>query len=370
MAASIWEHFNIIRDTREGPATKHRLHDILVLSICSVICGAEHWTHMEEFGKSNEEWFRSFLELPHGIPSHDTFGRVFASLDPDAFESAFRDWVRAVAGESSGKHIAIDGKTVRRSFDRASEAKAIHMVSAWVRENSACFGQIKVNEKSNEITAIPELLKHLCLKGATVTIDAMGCQRKIAAQIVDQGGDYVFGLKGNQGTLLDDVKRFMDDALAREAEGIDRHETVEKGHGRVEKRTTHVCTDVAWLHRRHEWEGLGSMVVVDSERTIQGQKQEERRYFISSHRGARAQQLGEVIRSHWQVENGLHWMLDVNFGEDSCRVRVANAAENFSRVRRIALMLLKQEKSVKVGIKGKRLKAGWDRGYLLKILGL
>ena len=371
MSESIWEHFSIVRDPRDGPATRHRLQDIMAIAICAVICGAEHWTHIEEFAISNEEWFSQFLELPHGIPSHDTFGRVFAAMDPDEFEQAFQCWVHALAGSSAGKHLCIDGKTLRRSFDRASHKSAIHMVSAWVHENNACFGQIKVDEKSNEITAIPKLLQQLCLNEATVTIDAMGCQREIAAKIINKKGHYVFGLKGNQGTLHDDVKCYLDDALSNGFKcEFDRYETFEKDHGRIERSVTHVCEDIRWLKKHHDWDGLSSIAVVDSERTEAGETQSERRYFISSHSGRCAQKIGVLIRNHWRVENGLHWTLDVGFGEDDCRVRVKNAAENLSRVRRIALMLLKKDKSVKVGVKGKRLKAGWDRNYLLKILGI
>ncbi len=369
MSESIWEHFSIIRDPRNGPALRHRLQDIMAIAICAVICGAEHWTHISEFGKSNEKWFSGFLELPHGIPSHDTFGRVFAAMDPDEFERAFQSWVHALAGSSAGKHLCIDGKTLRRSFDRASEKCSIHMVSAWVHENSACFGQIKVAEKSNEITAIPKLLQQLCLDKATITIDAMGCQRAIAAKIIEKKGHYVFGLKGNQGSLHDDVKRYLDDALSNGFKcEHDTYETFEKSHGRLERRITHVCEDVEWIKKHHDWAGLSSIAVVESERKNGKETQYERRYFISSHSGVCAQKIGVLIRNHWRVENGLHWVLDVGFREDDCRVRVKNAAENLSRIRRIALMLLKQDKTVKVGVKGKRLKAGWDRDYLLKIL--
>lgn len=370
MSDSIWEHFSIIRDPRGGPAMRHSLADIMAIAICAVICGAEHWTHIEEFGKSNEDWFRTFLDLPHGIPSHDTFGRLFAAMDPDAFEQAFQAWVHALAGSCVGKHLALDGKTLRRSFDRAGEKSAVHMVSAWAHENSACFGQIRVDEKSNEITAIPKLLRQLCMKDTTITIDAMGCQRAIADEIVGRGGHYVFGLKGNQNALHDDVKQYLDDALATGFRcAHDVYETFEKDHGRIERRVTHTCGDVDWLRRRHDWAGLSSIAVVDTERIVDGATSHERRYFISSHSGQCAQKIGVLIRNHWRVENGLHWTLDVSFGEDDCRVRVENAAENLSRVRRIGLMLLKQDKTVKVGIKGKRLKAGWDRSYLLRVLG-
>jgi predicted transposase YbfD/YdcC len=368
MSGEIWDHFSVIRDPRIERAQKHNLQDILVITICSVICGADHWTHIEEFGKSNEEWFREFLELPHGIPSHDTFGRFFSALSPNLFEEAFQSWIKDVCGGTKNKQIAIDGKSIRKSFTRASKKNAIHMVSAWVCENETVFGQIKVDEKSNEITAVPKLLEMLDLEGAIVTIDAMGCQKKIAKKIVDGQGDYVLSLKGNQGNLHDDVKDYLDDAIVN-SKADDIYESVEKNHGRIEERKVWVVRDVDWIHRRHEgWSGLNSIVAVQSRRTIDGQTSKECRYFISSSKNKSAQELGAAIRNHWQVENNLHWSLDVSFREDDCRVRIENAAENFSRVRRIALSLIKLEKTAKVGVKGKRLKAGWNKEYLLKIL--
>lgn len=369
MDGSIWEHFAVIPDPRMERTKKHKLQDIFALVVCAVICGAEHWTHIEEFGKANEEWFRTFLELPHGVPSHDTFGRVFAALDPDGFERAFQAWVHDLAGSSSGKHISIDGKTLRRSFDRASSKAAIHMVSAWVYENHAVFGQVSVDDKSNEITAIPRLLGMLQLRQATVTIDAMGCQREISRQIVDKQGHYVLGLKANQQALYEDVKMYLDDSVRQGFSGEhDYYETCEKGHGRIETRRTWTSSEVGWLQGRHSWPGLSSIAAVECERDIEGQRTLERRYFISSHSGRCAQRLGVLIRNHWRVEAQLHWSLDVCFDEDGSRVRVDNAAENLSRVRRIAFMLLKQEKTAKVGVKGRRLMAGWDRNYLLKVL--
>ena len=368
MGESIWESFYLVRDPRVERTRKHELHDIMVIAICSVICGAEGWCEMEEFGLSNEDWFREFLDLPHGIPSHDTFGRVFAALDPDEFEAAFRSWVATVAETSAGKHISIDGKTLRRSFDTASRKAAVHMVSAWVHEDHACFGQIKVDEKSNEITAIPKLLDMLCLKGATVTIDAMGCQREISQRIVQKGGNYGICLKGNQGELHEDVKLFLDDAIERSAKDLDTYQTLDKGHGRIERRRTWATMDTEWLKARHEWPGLKSIAAVEARVKQKGKTASERRYFIGSFDRQCAQRFGVLARNHWSVENNLHWMLDVAFGEDDSRVRVGNAAENLSRVRRIALMLLKQEKTAKVGVKARRKKAGWDRSYLLKVL--
>lgn len=363
--------FRDLPDPRMAGKIAHKLHDILVITVCAVICGLEHWTQIEDFGKAHEAWFRTFLDLPNGIPSHDTFGKVLAALDPDAFERRLQQWIHALVGSpTQGKHIAIDGKTLRRSFDRASGKAAIHMIHAYVHENHAVFGQLKVNDKTNEITAIPQLLEMLQLQEATVTIDAMGCQRDIAQKIVDRGGHYVLALKGNQSSLQEDVQTFMDDVVACEATRHgDRYETIEKSHGRIEKRTCWTCWDIDWLAQRHHWPGLSSLVVVECTRTVNGKASTERRYFISSHSGRQAQKLAVLIRNHWRVENELHWTLDVSFNEDQCRVRVENAAENLARIRRISLLLLKNEKTCKLGIKSKRAKAGYDRNYLLTILG-
>ena len=368
MGESIWECFHLVRDPRVERTRKHELHDMLVITICAVICDADGWNEVEEFGVSNEEWFRGFLDLPHGIPSHDTFGRVFAALDPDEFDTAFRSWVGTVAQTSARKHLAVDAKTLRSSFDAASEKAAIRMVSAWAYENHACFGQLKVDENSNEIAAIPKLLDTLCLKGATVTIDATGCQREISQGIVEKEGDYAVCLKGNQPALHDDVSLYLDDAIERKADDLDTYTTTDEGHGRIERRTTWATTNVSWLQARHEWPGLKSIAAVEASVERNGQTSIERRYFISSRVGEVAQVIGVLARNHWSVENNLHWMLDVAFGEDASRMRVGNAAENLSRVRRIALMLLKREKTAKVGVKARRKKAGWDRDYLLKVL--
>jgi len=363
--------FRDMPDPRMVGKIAHKLHDMLAITVCAVIGGLEHWTQIEDFAIANESWFRTFLDLPNGIPSHDTFGKVLATLDPEAFEQRIQQWIHALVGSNTeGKHIAIDGKTLRRSFDRASRKMAVHMVSAYVHENHAVFGQLKVDDKTNEITVIPKLLEMLQLKDATVTIDAMGCQRDIAQKIVDRGGHYVLALKGNQSTLQEDTQTFMDDLVARRAaRHCDYYETVEKSHGRIETRKCWSCWNVDWLIQRHQWPGLSSMVAVEATRTLNGKTSTERRYFISSHSGKQAQKLATLIRNHWRVENQLHWTLDVSFNEDQCRVRIANAAENLARIRRISLLLLKNEKTCKLGIKSKRAKAGYDRSYLLRLLG-
>jgi predicted transposase YbfD/YdcC len=324
-----------------------------------------------DYGKAHEAWFRTFLDLPNGIPSHDTFGKVLAALDPTAFEQRIQQWLLAMFDSACrGKHIAIDGKTLRRSFDHASGKAAIHMIHAYVHENHAVFAQLKVDDKTNEITAIPSLLEMLELDEATVTIDAMGCQKDIAQKIIDRNGQYVLALKGNQSALHDDVQTFMDDRITR---GVTRqgdyYETVEKSHGRIETRKCWTCWQIDWLTRRHAWAGLASIAAVECTRTVNGKTSTERRYFISSHPGRQAQKLAALVRNHWRVENSLHWTLDVCFNEDQCRVRVAHAAENLARIRRISLLLLKQEKTCKLGIQSKRAKAAYDRDYLLTVLG-
>jgi len=372
MATSLWEHFAVLPDPRVERTKKHKLEDLLTITICAVICGAEGWNDIEAFGESKESWFRTFLDLPHGIPSHDTFGRVLAALDPDAFERSFQAWVTALKGSSAGKHVALDGKAIRRSLDRASGKACIHLVSAWVCEDHAVFGQLAVDDKSNEITAIPKLLEMLNLKKAVVTIDAMGCQTEIARKVKEKGGEYVLSLKGNQGTLHEDVTLFLDDARTRDFAGIEHDfwQETEKGHGRMETRRVWCTGQVGWLARRHEdWMGLRSIAVVEARREVRGEEPEvERRYFISSLPGDSARRLGQAVREHWGVESRLHWTLDVCFGEDQSRARIGNAAQNLSRVRRIALTLLKHERTAKVGIKCKRLKAGWDADYLLRVL--
>src|SRR4030067_2049272 len=363
--------FRDMPDRRVIGKVSHKLHDILVITVCAVICGLEHWTQIEDFAKANEQWFRSFLDLPNGIPSHDTFGKVFAFIDPDEFERRIQKWIHALVGsDTQGKHIAIDGKTLRKSFDTASNKVAIHMINAYVHENHAVFGQLKVEYKTNEITAIPHLLDMLQLKDATVTVDAMGCQREIADRIVKRRGHYVFSLKGNQSTLHEDVQTFMDDLISKDStEKYDYYETVEKSHGRIEIRKCWSCWEIDWLPRRHDWAGLSSMAAVECTRNRNGKTSTERRYFISSHSGRHAQKMATIIRNHWRVENELHWTLDVSFNEDQCRVRIENAAENLSRIRRIRLILLKKDTKCKLGIKSKRAKAGYDRNYLLTLLG-
>jgi predicted transposase YbfD/YdcC len=371
MAVSIMELLADVPDPREPQGRRHRLSDIITISILAVICGAEGWTEIEEFARAKEGWLREFLELPHGIPSHDTFGRVFALLDPVELESRFRRWTEAIAGELSGV-VAIDGKTLRRSFDRAAKRAAIHMVSAWSAENGMVLGQLTTDAKSNEITAIPRLLKLLKLKGLIITIDAMGCQKQIARQIIEAQGDYMLQVKANQPGLLRDITEFFDWAIGRDFAGVSHStfEQTEKGHGRVEVRRVWATSYLAQIGDANEWHGLATIAMCECSRTVVGQATtSERRYYISSVKDRAAPEIGRICRSHWGIENSAHWCLDMAFREDDSRVRVGNAAENLSRLRRITLNLLKAERTRKVGIKAKRLRAGWDPAYLLRVLG-
>jgi predicted transposase YbfD/YdcC len=367
MKDTLLNFFTDLPDPRVERTKLHKLEDILTITICAVICGAEGWNEIELFGQSKKQWFKTFLELPNGIASHDTFARVISSIQPDDFEQRFQKWTQAIAENTTEKIIAIDGKTLRRSFDNANDKAAIHMVSAWACQNKMVFGQIATDEKSNEITAIPKLLEMLVLDGSVVTIDAMGCQKKIAEKIIKNNGNYIFSLKGNHGTLHKEVQLFMDDAIANGGD-YDYNSITDGDHGRVEIRKVWYSQDVQWMQDREDWAGLASLIAVESKRKIGEKISSERRYFISSLTGVDAETTGRMIRSHWGVENKLHWGLDVSFGEDDCRIRKGFGAENFSRLRRIALNLLKQEKTAKCGIKAKQHKAGWDGQYMLKVL--
>lgn len=369
---SIEDYFIPLEDPRAAHRIQHKLIDILVIAICAVVCGADSWVEVEMFGHAKLAWFKQFLELPNGIPSHDTFGRVFAALDATQFQQCFLEWVRSVSVLTQGQVIAIDGKTIRRSHDRGAGKSAIHLVNAWATANHLVLGQLKVDEKSNEITAIPELLQALALSGCIVTIDAMGCQREIVQRIVEQEADYVLALKENQGHLLEDVRGYFEHAHRVEFQRIasDSHQTVNKGHGRIEIRRCWVILDPEYISTIRDvetWAGLRSVAQVECERRIGEQVTCETRYFISSLEGD-ARELLQAVRSHWQVENSLHWVLDIAFREDECRVRKDQAPENLAVLRQIALNLLKQDKTLKVGIKAKRLRAGWDENYLLKVL--
>jgi predicted transposase YbfD/YdcC len=371
-SVAISDHFVDLEDPRIDRTKLHKLLDIVIIAICAVICGADAWVEVEEFGNAKLAWLRTFLELPNGVPSHDTFGRVFALLDPDQFRLCFVSWVQAISQITDGEIVALDGKTLRHSYDGPLGKAAIHMVSAWASTNRLVLGQLKVDDKSNEITAIPELLRLLALKGCIVTIDAMGCQTEIAKTIIDAGADYVLALKGNQGTLHRDVQDLFAYAQETDFKGIahDFQETIEKGHGRIETRQHWTISEpefIAYLDPNGAWAGLESIGMVAAERRIGDETTHETRYYISSLAGG-AQEFGTAVRTHWGVENSVHWVLDIAFREDDSRVRKGNGAQNLAILRHIALNLLRQEKSAKCGVKAKRLKAGWSEAYLLKVL--
>ena len=367
---SIARHFADLTDPRVERTRLHQLLDIVTIAVCAVVAGADSWEHIEQFAKAKRPWLETFLALPNGIPSHDTIARVFARLDPDEFQHAFLSWIGALQEATDRRVIAIDGKTLRRSFDRAKGKSALHLVHAWATANHLLLGQVAVDEKSNEITAIPVLLKTLELSGAIVTIDAMGCQKEIARTIREEGADYVLALKGNHENLHEQVVAFWEEAYRRGFKGYEvmsYHRQWNESHGRYEARRCWATSDLSWLEGREQWDGLQSVVFVESERFVGDSLSVEERYYLSS-LSADAKLLNEAARSHWGVENSLHWVLDVTFDEDRSRIRKENAPENFGLLRRLALCLLKRDRSSKGSIKGKRLRASWDEDYLLQVL--
>ena len=371
---SMVERFAALEDPRTGNAKRHQLLDIIVIALCAVICGADNSVEIEEFGKAREDWFRRFLELPNGIPAHDTFGRVFALLDPEQFGACFTDWVRSVSELSQGEVVAIDGKTLRGCHDRSQGRGALHMVSAWATENRMVLGQTPTDAHSNEITAIPELLNVLELKGCVVTIDAMGCQKNIAEQVVGKGADYLLAVKANQGKLHENIKDLFACGERTGWDGVahSHHEQVGKDHGRLERRECWVITDpeeLAYVDPKGQWASLGAVARVNYRRDAAAGSPTDTRYYICSYPADAATLLG-AARSHWNIENSLHWVLDVAFDEDHSRVRTGHADRNLAVIRHWALNLLKQEPTAKIGIKAKRKKAGWDFDYLLKVLSL
>lgn len=366
-AESVLKYFEFIPDPRINRMRLHNLTDIITIAILGVICGADTWTAMEAFGKAKKEWLSTFLELPNGIPSHDTFGRLFSILDPVQFCNCFTAWIKNIAESHGVDVIAIDGKTIRNSFDKSLGKKAIHMVSAWAHGSGIILGQQKTEEKSNEITAIPKLLDSIDIEGAVVTIDAMGTQTAIAEKIVTNGGAYVLALKGNQGNLHNDIKLLFDSA---EKEILtdrtdDFFETIDGDHGRVETRSYWVSNDLEGIEVS-KWASLKAIGIVDRIREIGDDASHERSYFLLS-KEMTAEGFGQACRAHWSVENNLHWALDVSFNEDDCRVRKDHAPENLNTLRKIALALLKNTKA-KHGIATKRLVAGWDNKFLGKVL--
>lgn len=362
------EFLGSIEDPRVERTRKHSLETILVLSVLAVISGADSFVAIEDYGHAKKDWLSTFLDLDAGIPSHDTFGRVFAALNPDVLTRALQRWTAALAIASKDKLIAIDGKTLRRSFKHAGDNAFVCMVSAWSATNGVVLGQVKTEDDSNEITAIPALLDLIEVKGALVSIDAAGTQTDIADKIVGKGGDYLLAVKGNQPTLHAEVVELF----ASHGAGLvslDSTETLEHAHGRREERRAWVSHDVGELVSAAHWPKLATLVRIQSIRTVRGVQTREDRYYISSRKKLTAKHALSAVRAHWSIENSLHWVLDVAFGEDDSRIRAANAAANFAAVRRFALGLLRRTKA-KVGIKIRRMRAGWDHDFLLHVIGL
>jgi predicted transposase YbfD/YdcC len=366
---SLTHHFADLTDPRIDRSRLHELLDIVAIAICAVVAGADSWDDIEDFGNAKIDWLGTVLELPNGIPSHDTFRRLFERLDPAELQKGFLGWIEALHEATERQVIAIDGKTLRRSSDRAKGQSALHLVHAWATANHRLLGQVAVDEKSNEITAIPKLLKMLSISGAIATIDAMGCQKEIARTIRGREADYILALKANHERLFGQVVAFWDRACARLMKGPDIGYDREwsEGHGRTEARRCWATSDLDWLEGREEWKDLKSVVFIESERFIGESLSVETRYYLSSPPND-ARLLNQAVRSHWGVENSLHWVLDVTFDEDRSRIKKENAPENFGLLRRLALCLLKKESSSKRSIKGRRLRASWDEGYLQRVL--
>jgi predicted transposase YbfD/YdcC len=356
--------FEGLKDPRTGNAGLHDLHELLVIALCTVLAGGQCATHMAAFAAAKEPFLRGFLKLENGLPSHDTFSRLFRLLDPEQFRTLFQRFMARFAETVQGV-VAIDGKVLRRSFDRASGKSALHMVSAWGCEQRMILAQIATDAKSNEITAVPKLLEMLCLKGTIVTVDALNCQRQIAQQIVDQGGDYALALKGNQGTLYDDVRRYFDDPASkiRMAKPV-----VEGDHGRIETRTATVSTDIKWLQDDHQWPGLTAISKVERTRETKIKTTTETAYYLLSS-ALSPERCNEAVRSHWGIENRLHWRLDVTMNEDQNRTRLDNGPYNLAILRHLALNVM-QKDTTKGSLRTKFMRAGWDDTYLARLLAL
>jgi len=360
---AVLEYFSEIEDPRINRHKLYPLDEIFLTTLCAKICDAESWEDIQDFGEAKIDFLRRYLPYENGIPSHDTFARVFSLLDPQPFRECFVSWVKSLQSYLPDI-VSIDGKTLRGSFDREDDQKAIHIVSAFASNTRLVLGQEKVSEKSNEITAIPRLLETLFLKGAIVTIDAMGCQKKIAERIRSKGADYILALKGNHGDLSDDIRTYF------EGESADRFKSYteyDKGHGRIEKRTYRICQKIGWLEQKNEWRDLKCLIEVESQRSSKNQKTLEKRYFISSVNGT-AKEIGKAIRSHWGIENQLHWVLDVTFNEDKSRIRKKNGPENMAIVRHVVVNLLRKIDDGRTSLKRRRRRALYGDDYLAKIL--
>ena len=361
--------FHDIDDPRMDRTKFHLLQDILVIAICAVICGAEGPTAIEEYARDKQDWLKTFLTLSNDIPSHDTIGRVIALIDPRQFQACFLRWIQEICHLLPGEVVAIDGKTLRHSFDTELDQSPIHIVSAWATSNRVVLGQIKVNDTSNEITAIPELIDALDLTNCIVSIDAMGCQKQIATRIRAKDADYALALKKNQERLFTDVQNLFEQSLSITPMPtcLDYYETIDQAHGRREVRRYWTTDAISGLSTKDQWPGLQSVGMVETDRTLAGETTRERRFYILSI-PSNARTFGHAVRSHWGIENSVHWILDVTFREDDSRIRMGHGPENFAVLRHIALNLLHDEQSFKGSIKTKRLKCGWNDEYLAKVL--
>jgi predicted transposase YbfD/YdcC len=372
---SLIEHLQQLPDPRVRGRCDHELVDVLVIALCCLICGGEGFNDMEDFGKAKRKWFKTFLRLRGGIPTHDTFNRVLAALKPEAFLEVFMQWTQRLRETVAEEIVTLDGKALRRALDQGQSPRVI--VSAWAASNALVLGQVEVPDKTNEITAVPKLLRALELAGCIVTLDAMGCQKEIAREIREADADYVLALKANQGQAYEEIKRYLDDAVARHDQTAPVHrnavplafkQTVEKDHGRLEIRRYWQSEDVGWCAGRRQWEDLRSVGMVESVRQVGRQTPTvDRRYYLSSLEVS-VERFARSVRGHWGVENSLHWVLDVQCGEDRSRVRTGHAAANLATLRRLALNLLKKDLTKRRGIKGKQLNASWDHSYLLRLL--
>ena len=358
-------HFGVLKDRRASHRIEHKLIDIIIITICATICGADDWKAIAEYGRTKHDWLKTFLELPNGIPSHDTFNRLFSRLKPEELQRCFIGWMQAVHQVTEGELLNIDGKNLRGAKEPGNSRSFIHMVSVWSAEHHLVLGQKKVDHKSNEITAIPPLLEMLSIRGCLVSIDAMGCQREIAKVIISEGADYVLALKGNQGNLHEDVVQLFTAAQKQNFKNIEHqfHSTVEQGHGRSETRSYWVMGNTEYLIGAENWVRLQSIGMVKSERKINGKTSIEQRYYILS-LNIDVQRFAQSVRSHWSIENQLHWMLDVSFSEDKVQNYQGYSAENLAVIRHLGINLLSRDKESQIGMKTKRLKAGWDDNYL------
>lgn len=357
-----------VPDPRVDRRKLHSLSDVLSIAICALLCGADSFEDMEVFGEAKSDWFGTFLELPHGIPSHDTFNRVFAAIDPEKFLECFMRWTQSLRSAIAEEIVALDGKALRRAINAGDCPKVV--VSAWAAENGLALGQLKTEDKSNEITAVPKLLRALELGGCIVTLDAMGCQKEIAKEIKEADADYVLALKGNHGLSYAEIKSYLDEAISRNAKELAYVEILDKGHGRLETRRYWQSGQLEWFEEHSAWEGLQSVGVVEAVREHKGQSSVERRYYLSS-LSVDVRRFARAVRSHWSIENQLHWVMDVNFKEDQSRARSGYASENLATLRRWALNLIKADQQKKKrSLKGRMKAAGWDNRYLLHLLGI